>query len=29
MIKIKSYKVTKEINGTNYTAQFAGSGIVL
>lgn len=29
MIKVKSYKVTKEINGTNYTAQFAGSGMGL
>lgn len=29
MIKIKSYKVTKEINGVKYTAQFAGSGMGL
>ena len=29
MIKIRSYKVTKEINGVKYTAQFAGSGMGL
>ena len=26
MAKVKPYKVTKEINGVKYTAQFVGSG---